>query len=131
MNYDILKKNFEKHGFHTAYFETGEEAASPGAPTPRIANAATMTITVNMRMRQPPPVAMRRILACRPLRVVGMPVLFAKERFRFVVGRFRLAMSMPSSYFYGSHRDAYRCVSHRMNPTARPMRWMSLTSSSV
>ena len=28
MNYDILKKNFEKHGFHTAYFETGEEAAS-------------------------------------------------------------------------------------------------------
>ena len=28
MNYDVLKKNFEKHGFHTAYFETGEEAAS-------------------------------------------------------------------------------------------------------
>ena len=28
MNYDILKKNFEKHGFHSAYFETGEEAAS-------------------------------------------------------------------------------------------------------
>lgn len=28
MNYDILKKNFEKHGFHTAFFETGEEAAS-------------------------------------------------------------------------------------------------------
>ncbi len=28
MNYDILKKNFEKHGFHTVYFETGEEAAS-------------------------------------------------------------------------------------------------------
>ena len=31
MNYDILKKNFEKHGFHTAYFETGEEGEGGGA----------------------------------------------------------------------------------------------------
>ena len=30
MNYDILKKNFEKHGFHTAYFETGEEDGGTG-----------------------------------------------------------------------------------------------------
>lgn len=28
MNYEVLKKNFENHGFGTAYFETKEEAAS-------------------------------------------------------------------------------------------------------
>lgn len=27
MNYEKLKQNFEKHGFHTTYFETKEEAA--------------------------------------------------------------------------------------------------------
>ena len=27
MNYDLLKKNFESHGFSTQYFKTKEEAA--------------------------------------------------------------------------------------------------------
>lgn len=27
MNYEVLKRNFENHGFHTSYFETAEEAA--------------------------------------------------------------------------------------------------------
>lgn len=28
MNYDLLKKNFEKHGFQTSYFQTKEEAST-------------------------------------------------------------------------------------------------------
>lgn len=28
MNYDLLKKNFENHGFQTSYFKTGEEAST-------------------------------------------------------------------------------------------------------